>query len=176
MLKHQSQPNRWSCSVAAAAMAMHVPVAELIDKIGHDGSEIKCDLPEPLCRAGFAPQEIIDVAFEYGWSITEIEPNPQMTPNGEVIWSVFDSEDKIRARMESYMDNFSGTVFGPRYDQKNWHYVAWCHRSQCWLDPSGPTLKKDCPPIQVYSFQIYQKTDRYLAASFLEQLRNKGRR
>lgn len=167
------QPNRWSCSVTSAAMAMDITVPDIISLIGHDGSEvIYPDLPEPMCRAGFDIQEIIDVALQMGWSVTPIEACPSVTPDGKNIRDLF-SEDKIKTRMNKYFDGFSGIVSGQRLDQKWWHLVAWDHKSQMWLDPSGPQLIRDQPPIKVAVFWIFIRNEHYVAKVFLNSLINR---
>jgi len=75
----QIKPHKWSCSVTAFAMALRVPVAELIEKIGHDGSQIIFPaLEDPMCRRGFHSQELIRVAWQYGFACTPIELFPRI--------------------------------------------------------------------------------------------------
>lgn len=46
--------------------------------VGHDGSEVThAGLPEPLCRRGFHPQEMIKMCLEDGMSVTRVELYPQ---------------------------------------------------------------------------------------------------
>jgi hypothetical protein len=82
----QTQPNRWSCSVTAFSIALDVPVEELISHIGHDGSQtiFPC-LPEPACRRGFHPNEILIVAYgKYGKSFMPLEVSPAIqSPVGD---------------------------------------------------------------------------------------------
>jgi hypothetical protein len=60
-------------------MAMGVLVTELIDWIGHDGSEIiSHSWPEPMCRRGFHPQECIRWALKQGLSVTPVEALPSI--------------------------------------------------------------------------------------------------
>lgn len=172
-MKFQGQPNRWSCSVAAAAMIMDVPIADVIERIGHDGSEIVFpDLPFPGCYAGFDIQEIIDVALHFGWSVTGVESRPHVTNDGKQTRELF-SEEKVVARMGKYFDLFSGVVVG-KSAGRWWHNVAWDHESQTWYDPAGPILPRENPPIKIAVFHIFQKTERYLAGNFLQQLINRG--
>jgi len=78
MINSQIQPNRWSCLPTAFAMAMGEPVKDIMDYLGHDGSEIIWpDLPEPKCRRAFHPQEIVMFAFMRGWAAIHFELNPQ---------------------------------------------------------------------------------------------------
>lgn len=66
------KPHKDSCILAAFAAAAHVTCEYLIEKIGHDGTEIVDGLP-----VGFHPQEIIDVLTRGGVTVTYIEKNPQ---------------------------------------------------------------------------------------------------
>ena len=59
-------------------MALGMPVAELIEQVGHDGSEIV--FPEktpPADRRGFHTQEMIRVALDVGMTATPIELFPR---------------------------------------------------------------------------------------------------
>jgi hypothetical protein len=59
-------------------MAVDLPVAEFIAHIGHDGSEIVLPgEPDPICRAGFHPQEAVEVAWEAGFTSTPFEFAPK---------------------------------------------------------------------------------------------------
>lgn len=165
-MKFQSQPNMWSCSVASAAMVMNIPIHDLISLIGHDGSEIMFpDLPEPVCRAGFTIQEIVDAALKMGWSMTPIEAMPQCTPNGKNIRDVF---PETKERMDHYFAKYSGLVEGERLDGKYWHNVAWDHEEQLWHDPSGPITKK--PTIKVATFWVFMKNEHFMTKSFLDSI------
>ncbi len=58
-------------------MALDMPVADVIGEIGHDGSEIiRPGLPEPTCRRGFHPQELIHLCLNHGCAATRVELYP----------------------------------------------------------------------------------------------------
>ena len=85
----QLKPNKWSCAVTAFAMALHVPVQELIQEIGHDGSEIVFpELEEPMRRRGFHSQELIYAAWKRGFTVTPIELMPVIAPDAWYIGTV----------------------------------------------------------------------------------------
>ena len=148
------QRNRWSCSIAAAAMVTGLTIHDFIKYIGHDGSDIVFpDLPSPLCRKGFTTAEIIDAAMSLGWSVTNIECYPVATPDGVHTRDVY-SENKIKSRMEHYFKHYSGVAIGERLDGRYWHCVAW--DKDRWFDPSGP-ITTTCP-INPAQFLIFQKT------------------
>lgn len=135
------------------AMVTGVSLHDLISSFGHDGSEIVFpNLQEPMCRAGFTIPEIIKVALKLGWSVTPIDEMPQVTPDGIHIRNVF-----YKGHLEIYFNNYSGIVAGPRIDAKWWHDVAWDHKSQLWLDPSGPQLPRNKCPVKIEVFYIFSK-------------------
>lgn len=73
----QLKPYQWACSITALAMTIDVPVVELMELLGHDGSEIIWDhLPEPMCRRGFHSQELIHLAWRFGYTVTPFEIFP----------------------------------------------------------------------------------------------------
>ena len=73
----QKQPNAATCLVTSFAMVLNIPVAELMEQIGHDGLEILFpDLKPPYCYRGHHIQELIFACFERGYAVTPIEPIP----------------------------------------------------------------------------------------------------
>ena len=68
------KPERWMCLPASFAMVLDLPLADIFDEIGHDGSQIVWpDLPEPMCRRGFHPQELIHLCLNHGYAATRVE-------------------------------------------------------------------------------------------------------
>jgi hypothetical protein len=89
-------------------MVMEVELSELIESIGHDGSEkVFPDLKPPMCYAGFDISEIIDDAMRRGWSVTLVETMPTCTPDGENVRDVY-PESKIKERVDWYLTRFDG--------------------------------------------------------------------
>lgn len=82
-MRNQRNPNSWSCLPTAFANALNMDVELLINALGHDGSEYThAGLPEPLCRRGFHPQELIKACLKhYSLSVTRVELFPSATPN-----------------------------------------------------------------------------------------------
>ena len=80
----QQRPEPWMCMPLAFAMALEMPVADLLAAIGHDGSEIIFpSLPDPLCRRCFHVQELIQVALARGLAVTPVELFPVLQPTEE---------------------------------------------------------------------------------------------
>ena len=139
MLTHQLNPNRWSCIATSFAMALDIPVAELIRRIGHDGSEIVSPAKEPAGRRGFHVQECVAVALTLGFAVTPIElfpvsefegghekviafPANATTPDGN--W------DRLRDHIESSRGVLAGQ------GSRTMHAVAYeCGQL---YDPDGP--------------------------------------
>ena len=72
-LKHA----RWQCLVASFAMALDLPLDDVVVELGHDGGEVLYPaLPDPLCRRGVHPQELIDVCRAHGYAVTYLELFP----------------------------------------------------------------------------------------------------
>lgn len=71
----QMSPNRWSCLPNSFANALEVPISDIFDFVGHDGSEIIWpELSEPFCRRSFHIQEMIAYAhYCHKLSITEFQ-------------------------------------------------------------------------------------------------------
>ena len=100
-MKHQQTPNRWSCLPTSFAIVLDIPVSEMIERIGHDGSQLAFPtLREPECRRGFHIQECIDVALSLGVSVTPIEAFPRHAPAVDVNPILIDfpggNEDRFR--------------------------------------------------------------------------------
>ena len=96
MNRHQRKPNRWSCSITTLAMALHLPVERIVEEAEHDGSEIIFPhLAEPMNRRGFHSQELVRIAWQYGFSMTPIElfPRTQST-DGQHVYLVGDKIDR----------------------------------------------------------------------------------
>jgi len=76
----QKKPRRWQCGITSFAMALDVPVADLIAEIGHDGGAIPQALDHPR---GFHVQELIDCCLKRGFAATPVEIFPVlMDPEG----------------------------------------------------------------------------------------------
>ena len=71
------KPERWMCLPASFAMALDVPLEDIFKEIGHDGSNVAWPhLPEPVCRRGFHPQELVHVCLNRGYAATLVELCP----------------------------------------------------------------------------------------------------
>lgn len=58
----------WSCYLDATIKCTGVHEGQLLSLIGHDGSEIIApNLPEPFCRRGFNPFEVMVAMLNFNW-------------------------------------------------------------------------------------------------------------
>jgi hypothetical protein len=146
------------CGPTALAMLLDRPLREILDKIGHDGSEIWWpEAKPPRNMRGFTFDELIDVADYYGRRLMLIQAEPKM-------WDGCDASEArgptsfpfgrdIESRIEYYLRKYSGMIIGC-YTPNAFHAVAW---NGCLVyDPSGkrePYSWFDDPnPIVVESF------------------------
>jgi hypothetical protein len=130
----QLKPNKWSCSVTAFAMALRMPVQDLIDEIGHDGSEIIFpELEDPTCRRGFHSQELIYAVWKLGFTVTPIELAPVIASDDGLNVHQVDFEFDHWKRFTGFIDTTIGVLEGRgRYCN---HAV--CYRYGEIYDPDG---------------------------------------
>ncbi len=103
-MRMQIKPNRWSCAVTAFAIALDMPVAKLIEDIGHDGGQIIWpDLNDPMRRRGFHSQELVEAVHTRGYHCTPIEISPTIgCPMGEGHYVIY-GPDEMWIRFEPYL-------------------------------------------------------------------------
>lgn len=123
---------------------MGVELDTIIREVGHDGSHILFpDLPEPHCRRSFHVQELIRVAWDYGYGVTEFQANCIMSPDGLTL-----HEFDMPISMQGY-----GVLIGQ--GAVNRHSVAF-KESRGWhktgpgtiYDPKGIIYSYDDSPIK----------------------------
>lgn len=116
----QRQPNSWSCFPAAFAIALNISVKDLIEELGHDGSEIiRPNKPEPYCFKGWHPQEFYKICLKHGYTVTPFDVEP-LNYDGETIIKM-DSDLNYILRMMSISIGVIGGYFAPG----KLHSVAW---------------------------------------------------
>lgn len=80
---YPKQPNSWTCVPTAFSIATGIPLQEIFDRVGHDGSEIVWPkLPEPLCRRSFCVQEVAQ-ALRPDWACSPIHEVIRVGPDLE---------------------------------------------------------------------------------------------
>ena len=134
-MKLQVKTERWQCAATAFAMVLNVPVAELIEQLGHDGREIVFpDLPEPACRRGHNIYELIQIAVNLGYAVTPIPLRAAITPaNDPQRQIVIGTDIENWSRFTRQLHASQGVIecFGPRL----YHLLAY-DRGRI-FDPDG---------------------------------------
>jgi len=141
-----------NCLLYSAAMVMDVPPDEIIKMIGHDGQEVWW--PDQFGNQrlrGIHDQEIVDVAFSFGWAVILIEPNPSLTPAlnapSREIYSHEEQVTRFKRFINQSVGVFKGRYIAPGYVQGG-HAVAWDGSKL--LDPNG-----FCAPMDVFAVRTY---------------------
>lgn len=161
-LRRLKSPNRWSCLATSFAMVLDVPLEELIEEIGHDGSEVIFpDLPEPLRRRAFHVQELIDCAIRRGVSVTPIEGLPAASPDSRHTITL-PQRDPSR-RLRDYLVFHKGVLTGLS-QSGNPHAVAWLGDDRCYYDPKDA----EPHPLETFSIQTFWMCTRMCSSSCLD--------
>lgn len=153
------QPNRWSCGLASLAMLFDSSVEEIVNLLGHDGSEIKwADYKEPFCRRAFHTQEFQDISNHFGFILSEIVGVPMlcaMNPEDAIpMWEL----EHCERRLMDYMNGNQGLIIG-QYSLDKFHMCAWDGYEV--LDPMEPRRysldSRDQQVITIGSFWLKSK-------------------
>ncbi len=131
-LKYQRQPNRWSCLPTAFAMCLNMDVEDIINQIGHDGSEVIMPWkPEPLKRRGFHPQELYKICYSCNMAVIPFEIEPVLF-DGETCNAIGSDANFINQLLKSNI----GVICGVHNITP--HAVAW--DSKMILDPKNELI------------------------------------
>lgn len=156
-MKLQVKPRRWQCAVTALAMALDMPVAELIERLGHDGGQIVFpDLPEPACRRGHNIYEVIQVAVDLGYAVTPIPLRAAVTPaNNPQRQVVIGTDSENWSRFTRQLHASQGVIecFGPRL----YHLLAY-DRGHI-FDPDGeeyPYSREACEQRNLATYCLWR--------------------
>lgn len=158
----QNKPNPWGCAVTAFAMAIDIPVQQLIEEIGHDGGEkIFTHMPDPMCRRGFHSQELIQAAWQHGFACTPIEMYPMLRCEPTIFDKLKRKPDERgglpmehsvlfgssivfnEARFSAAVQTTRGVMEGQGF---RCHHAVYYHYGQIW-DPDGEQYeysREDC--------------------------------
>lgn len=158
----QKSPNSWSCLLTAFSIALQVPIENLINMIGHDGSEVThAGLPEPLNRRGFHPQELIKVCLEQNLSATYIEMIPLSVPkySSNVYYQprIFDTGNWNWFRKNLFSTN---GVIECRTAVGSGHAMAY-EGQKIYADIYDPSGGKE---FQLYTLEDAEQRDRFFVA------------
>lgn len=138
-MRHQIQPNAWSCLATAYAICLNVPVEDIFKFLEHDGSEIIYPkVPEPYCRRSFHPQELMDYCYcIHNRYVMQIENEVAlMNSYNEQVYNV----PLQKGRVEGYVRTHNTSVLsGQVKGNGRWHAVAYVGGTI--YDPNGTTNK-----------------------------------
>jgi ribosomal protein L37AE/L43A len=125
----QRQPNPAACMVTAFAMVIGVPVAELMEQLGHDGMAVA--FPDQVGARrylGYHIQELIWALMEREYAVVPFEPMP-VTRSGDFTHRYPDNPFFERSLM-----SFSGVLSGET-ERGTEHAVAWSAIDKLATDP-----------------------------------------
>ncbi len=122
----QKQPNEWSCLPTAFAIAVGVPVEQLIRQLGHDGSEMLFPgFRKPYCYRSFHVQELIDQLLIWQYAVTEITKLSILESQNSLKTIDINTRKLFKGnRMQYYLDNYQGVLTGG-YMGRTPHALAW---------------------------------------------------
>ena len=133
-MQRVEQPNRWSCLPAAFATVLELDFGTITTLIGHDGSDILYpELKEPFNHRGFHIQELIRVAWQLGYSVTQFQVLPQMQ-HGEHYRQLYHWTDGQK-QMSVLLAQANAVITGLN-DAGNHHAIAWDCAKGRMLDPA----------------------------------------
>jgi|2_EtaG_2_1085320.scaffolds.fasta_scaffold00029_92 hypothetical protein len=139
------QPNEWSCLPTACACLLQTQPNEVIEAIGHDGSEILFDGHGNECgKRGFHVDEIFDVFIANLRFPVPIEAEPQIHID-DLHWSVFGNP---HSRLNHYLENHCGILLGSHPDTDKPHAVVWDGEQV--YDPRG-----QCYPVARFQIDCF---------------------
>jgi hypothetical protein len=138
--------------VTAFAMAIGDDVKDMMEAIGHDGSEIIFpDLPEPMSRRGHHVQECIRVAMRFGYYSTPIELLPATASKGcAQVFQLPDCRDLFDTKIRTSRGVLECT--GRRFD----HAVAFGYGTI--YDPDGhtyPYYREVCEARRLFPYKLW---------------------
>ena len=132
-----TKQNRWECMPYAFAMACDLKPDLLIDKIGHDGSEILYShLEDPMGRRGFHAQECVLAAWYYGYRLVFVEIQPILIRGAED--GVY--EDHLEP-IDLQKINYRRAVICGLTTSQTWHAAA--TDGETVFDPEGVKVPYD---------------------------------
>jgi hypothetical protein len=131
-MKHLKQINRWSCLPVSICMLLDIEYDVLINKLGHDGSEIIFpDLPEPEKRRAFHVEEFQYVLPFFGFLLVQFVPGVHYGP---------DSKHRKEYLFPQFLDVINrrnGVILGTPTNKILGHVVAWNAEEGLIYDPNG---------------------------------------
>jgi hypothetical protein len=124
MLRLQRSPSDWACLPTSFAMVLDMPVLSLLEKLGHDGSEIIWPmLSNPHNRRSFHIQEMIDLCWDLGKLVVMFQTKPCNSPYPHIEPVDVPMRSNTQERFKNLIQHpgvFTGSTIGG-----TGHAVAW---------------------------------------------------
>jgi hypothetical protein len=154
----QVSPNHWSCIPTSFAIILDMPVREVFEKVGHDGSEMIFEgKHEPYGRRSFHPQEFIDLCLERGYVFFPVEAMPLTAGPADLEYFPVPFKEGYGARLARFMSWFPGIVIGEHKGGIP-HAMAWDMRQ--FYDPGSGKVFEDTDFNIREFFAFYKKGER----------------
>jgi len=135
-------------------MACGLTLSELLNLIGHDGSEIVFpELDDPFRRRAFNGQEIVRVLTSLGFVVSEHQLFPISVVDEEHIFALESEKETLDAYMEVLLSRGPGVLCGVTKNTGKYHAVTWNGVDAC-LDPVGFIY-----PIDRYEPEVFYTID-----------------
>lgn len=138
---NQVQPNLWSCLPTAFSTVTGISLENLLDEIGHDGSEIIFpDAPDPLSRKAFHPQECLIAIYKIYLKNPQLQRRYFSCISNELVCHNPKTDDIYiheypQDIFNLFLQNHNGVIIGEIHDKM--HAAAWDRIRQAALDPNG---------------------------------------
>lgn len=152
-MKLQVSPNNWTCMATATAMALDKPLYEVIEGLGHSGSESVWPPEWNHLPAGYHIHEIIDyVWMQHAKPVTPFVRRPMVTPAYDCPDQVakFAREPDLEKRFKHRIAGRVGIMTGV-ISKGRGHAVAWDGRNI--YDPRGYVYSLDTAR-QFYNYYV----------------------
>lgn len=156
-MKLQIKHERWQCAVTAFAMALGIPAADLMKRLGHDGGEVIFpDLPEPANRRSHNIYELIQVAVDLGYAVTPIPLRAAIEPaNDPARKTLIGTDEENWCRFTRQLLTSRGVIEcqGPRS-----HHLLAYEKGRI-FDPDGfefPYSRKACEKRGLYTYCLWR--------------------
>lgn len=149
-MNFQIAPSEHTCVPTCFAIMLGVDVNELIQDLGHDGTELVMDdVPAPYCYKGFTIQEMVTYCL--------VKCNVYVTVFEKDELVVYGYEDKFKDVHKEYdlkvlMEKYNGIVFGMFHNKR--HACVWSNGEL--FNPSNG-MRHKLNNFDVWTFAVFSE-------------------
>lgn len=120
----QLQPEKWMCFPTAFAIVLGIPVWDLLDEIGHDGSEVIAPKQQhPMDVRAFHPQELSMCCWRRDYLVMPFEFAPCFN-NPDTPETPFKIKRTTDEEIQEIVSGNPGVMCGVNHNGHN-HAIAW---------------------------------------------------